>query len=510
MSKKRKVNVEVENLNKKEMNETEKNAFKKETKQYEEEIIASLQKIKESNIPFIVFIEGFQLAGPGIILNELIQKLDPRFFEVFSKTDTLNEEKHNFIYPYFNAIPMNGRFSFYEDGYMEATIQDYFHGKLDDAGYRKRINSINNFERTLINNGYRILKIFVGASRKDLKKTYDIVQEYEEYGIIRDLAYEQMNHYKSWKRAYDTVIQDTSEYSKWHILDGCDKWYKVKNKAFRLLRDTIQKALEEGKHNGSLYEESFEMATTPKLADVDLSRTISEEDYKVRLKELNYTLAALQALTTKYEVPVVIGFEGWDAAGKGGTIRRLVYPLNPRDYDVCPIASPDNYEKSRHFLWRFYRQLPKRGFVQVFDRTWYGRVMVERLEGYCSENDWKRAYNEINEFEQDLVDSGAVVLKFWLQIDKDTQLERFTDRQNTPEKQWKITEEDWRNREKWDAYEVAVDEMIQKTSTKAAPWHILPSVDKKYARIKAMEITAEALRDALLRLDLDSKNTKTS
>ena len=199
----------------------------------------------------------------------------------------------------------------------------------------------------------------------------------------------------------------------------------------------------------------------------------------------------------RLRIPVILGFEGWDAAGKGGAIKRLTSHLDPRGYKVCPTASPNDVEKSHHYLWRFWNHVPKAGHIAIFDRTWYGRVMVERLEGFCSENDWKRAYNEINEFEKELHDWGSVIIKFWVQIDKDTQLERFNERQNTPQKQWKITDEDWRNREKWDQYEDAVNEMIQKTSTTYAPWHILESVDKRYARIKALKIVIEELEKVL-------------
>ena len=175
----------------------------------------------------------------------------------------------------------------------------------------------------------------------------------------------------------------------------------------------------------------------------------------------------------------------------------MVSALDCRGYEVFPIASPSVEEKSRHFLWRFYNRLPKTGHIAIFDRTWYGRVMVERLEGYCTENDWQRAYNEINEFERDLTDWGAILVKFWVQIDKDTQLERFTERQNTPEKQWKITDEDWRNREKWDLYENAINEMLQKTNTESAPWTILESNDKHYARIKALKVIIDAIETKL-------------
>ncbi|MDE6712965.1 MAG: phosphate--AMP phosphotransferase, partial [Lachnospiraceae bacterium] len=193
------------------------------------------------------------------------------------------------------------------------------------------------------------------------------------------------------------------------------------------------------------------------------------------------------------KIPVVIAYEGWDAAGKGGNIKRITGALDPRGFEVHPIASPEPHEKARHYLWRFWNRLPRTGHIAIFDRTWYGRVMVERLEGFCSESDWRSAYREINEFEKELSDWGAIVIKFWVQIDKDVQLQRFTDRQNTPGKKWKITEEDWRNREKWDQYETAIDEMLQKTNTAYAPWVILESNDKKYARIKALKTVIEAI-----------------
>ena len=208
-------------------------------------------------------------------------------------------------------------------------------------------------------------------------------------------------------------------------------------------------------------------------------------------------MSDLQNRVHRKKIPVIIGYEGWDAAGKGGNIKRVTEALDPRGYTVHPIASPEPHEKNRHYLWRFVEKLQKAGNFAIFDRTWYGRVMVERLEGFCSENDWQRAYNEINEFEYSLNQWGAVIIKFWLQIDPDTQLARFKEREATPDKQWKITDEDWRNRDKWPQYETAVDEMIEKTSTAFAPWHILESCDKKYARVKALKIIVKALQDRL-------------
>ena len=220
---------------------------------------------------------------------------------------------------------------------------------------------------------------------------------------------------------------------------------------------------------------------------------MTEEEYDTLLNQYQKRLRELHNELYRKKIPVIIAYEGWDAAGKGGNIKRITEALDPRGYEVHPIASPEPHEKARHYLWRFWNRLPKTGHIAIFDRTWYGRVMVERLEGFCSENDWQRAYVEINEFEKELADWNAVIVKFWVQIDKDTQLARFKERENTPEKRWKITDEDWRNREKWDLYEEAVNEMLQKTNTAYAPWHILESNDKKYARIKALKTVIEAI-----------------
>ena len=276
-----------------------------------------------------------------------------------------------------------------------------------------------------------------------------------------------------------------------------------KSKKFAELQvlETMCMGIDTALHNESLavplLQNVFPLIKMPKLKDVPLDKTISEEEYKLQLRLLQEKLGHLHNRLYRKRVPVVIVYEGWDAAGKGGNIKRLTGALDPRGFEVHPIASPEPKEKARHYLWRFWTRLPKDGHIAIFDRSWYGRVMVERLEGFCSENDWQRAYYEMNEFEQELHNWGAVILKFWVQIDKDTQLARFTDRQNTPSKQWKITDEDWRNREKWDLYEQAVDEMLQKTSTTYAPWHILESVDKKYARIKALQTVIDALEKAL-------------
>ncbi len=259
----------------------------------------------------------------------------------------------------------------------------------------------------------------------------------------------------------------------------------------------IDIALANTSHAVHILQNLFPINPIADLADIPLDKILSAEEYSKQLQKYQKKLRELHNELYRKKVPVIIAYEGWDAAGKGGNIKRIAGALDPRGYEVHPIASPEPHEKARHYLWRFWNRLPKTGHVAIYDRTWYGRVMVERLEGFCSENDWQRAYNEINEFEKELYDWGAVIIKFWVQIDNETQLARFTDRQNTPEKQWKITEEDWRNREKWDLYEDAVNEMLRKTNTSFAPWHVLESNDKKYARIKALKIVIHEIEKRL-------------
>jgi polyphosphate kinase 2 (PPK2 family) len=236
---------------------------------------------------------------------------------------------------------------------------------------------------------------------------------------------------------------------------------------------------------------------TSPLERVDLSKRLDKDDYSKELDDLQAEVRRLQHICYTKRTPVVMVFEGWDAGGKGGAIRRMVRELDPRGYEVVPVGPPEGDEKRRHYLWRFWRSLPKGGHFAVFDRSWYGRVLVERVEGFATPQEWNRAYREINEFEAEVADFGAVVAKFWLHISKEEQLQRFEARQEDPHKQWKITEEDWRNREKWDQYWHAVSDMIERTSTPLAPWTIVEGDDKRYARVKVLRTITSRLKQVL-------------
>lgn len=229
------------------------------------------------------------------------------------------------------------------------------------------------------------------------------------------------------------------------------------------------------------------------LRTLDLNLKLERAEYDVQLTRRQIQLRELGWQVYQQQRPVVLVFEGWDAAGKGGIIKRITEKIDPRGYVVYPISAPQGEDKTRHYLYRFWRRLPERGQIAIFDRSWYGRVLVERVEGFCSPSEWKRAYKEINSFERQLRDSGTIVVKFWIQISREEQLRRFEERQRIGYKAWKLTDEDWRNRAKWSDYEEAVREMLLKTGTRPAPWTLVEGNDKCWARVKVLSRLVEVL-----------------
>ncbi|HBB59406.1 MAG TPA: polyphosphate:AMP phosphotransferase [Lachnospiraceae bacterium] len=476
----------------------------------DEEMTARLQKareqlngmqmaIKEKKLPVLVIFDGWGGAGKGSVMGKVIKNLDPRFY----KTETLSKPSEDelrkpFLYRYFVRIPEAGKFSFFDGSWMDEVTKNKLSGKINGEDYHRQLISIKRFERQLSDNGYLVVKFFFHISKSEQKQRLkDLADSKSTAWRVEKWDLWQNKHYDKCVDVYDEYLEATNQFiAPWYFVDSKNrKWAELQ--VTELLVKSIEIALQNTGHAAAVLQNTFPLKQMPKLADIALDKKISDEKYDSELKELQSKLADLHNRIYHAKIPVVVAYEGWDAAGKGGNIKRLTAALDPRGFEVHPIASPEPHEKNRHYLWRFWTRLPKDGHIAIFDRTWYGRVMVERLEGFCSENDWQRAYNEINEFEKELDDWGAVIVKFWVQIDKDTQLARFTDRQNTPEKQWKITDEDWRNREKWDLYETAVNEMIQKTSTEYAPWHILESNDKHYARIKALKTVTDEIEKKL-------------
>ena len=476
----------------------DKDARKAEIRRLRAMLVNQQQAIREAKLPVVVLLEGWDCAGKGNLVNELISEMDPRFYSV-KNFDRVPEsaERYPFLKKFFDVLPENGKFLFMDTGWMDDVVGKYLRREIPREEYQRRVKSCNILERQLRDNGYVLVKLFLHISKEEqLERITALRENRDTQWRVSGDDFWQQQEYERFLKTYDDFMEATSKTTPWHILDGEGR-KKALYDGLVAITDTVQKAIEAGRYEGTPTGKKFPLLGHPSQKDADLTAAIDPAEYKKELKKLQNKLARLHNQIYRKKIPVVICYEGWDAAGKGGNIRRLAYPLDPRGFDVIPIASPTPGELARHFLWRFWTKLPRSGHVAIFDRTWYGRVMVERIEGFCSENDWKRAYGEINEFEKELTDWGTVVLKFWIHIDPDTQLERFEARQNTPEKQWKITDEDWRNREKWPQYEQAVEDMLQKTSTKYAPWYIIESVDKRYARIKALKIVTDALEKAV-------------
>ncbi len=484
---------------------TDKEQYKSEIVQYKKQLILLEQEIKKKNLPVIILFEGFGASGKGSMISKTISCLDPRSFMVYSTTAATDAEKRMpLMHRFWKVIPEKGRMTILDRSWYQETARAFLENGISEKEYIHRLDMMNLFERQLTDDGYLIVKFFLHIDKHEQKKRFEKLMESKVTAWrVNEMDLKRNKKYDKYFSAYDGMLNYTNtEYAPWNIIPSNDKRTAVLA-IYKALCNSIRTALDgSGEISATLKgkqveKQQFKPLKMPALNEIDLSPSLTDEEYETELEHEQKKLSKLHSKLYEQKIPVIIAFEGWDAAGKGGNIRRISAALDPRGYEAVPVAAPDKHELNRHYLWRFWNKLPKTGHIAIFDRTWYGRVMVERLENLTPESRWSMAYQEMNEFENELTDSGTIVLKFWLQIDKDEQLKRFNERQNTPEKQWKITDEDWRNREKWDKYEVAVNEMIAKTSTEFAPWHIIPANDKKYARIATLKIINKVLEEKL-------------
>lgn len=482
---------------------------------YEEQSkkLSALQReCKEAKIPVMIIFEGLGAAGKGTQINKLIQALDPRGFHVFSIGKETEEEKlHPFLWRFWVKTPEKGRIAIFDRSWYRRVLSDRFDKLVEEKEMPNAFSDIQFFEKQLTEDGMVIIKLFLYISKKEQKKRFQSLLDSKEtaWRVTKD-DLKRNEEYEKYLEMNEEMLKNTdTENAPWTIIESTDKDYAYA-KIITSVVNRLEEALQNHKNITQLQEKIKEnMADMPKdrteenyfkagaLSKIDLTKSLEQQDYKEELERLQKRLRLLHNDIYRMRIPVVLAFEGWDAAGKGGVIKRLTSALDPRGYAVYPTASPNDIEKMHHYLWRFWNNVPKAGHISIFDRTWYGRVMVERIEGFCSEIEWKRAYQEINEMEEHLANSGAAILKFWMHIDKEEQKRRFQERMDNPEKQWKITEEDWRNREKWDLYEEAVDEMLIRTSTSYAPWVIVEGNSKYYARIKVLKTVVKTLEEAI-------------
>ena len=489
------------------------NLTKKEYKEMMDKLapkFAALQReARAKGLPVMVVFEGWGASGKGTMISRLIQPLDPRGFKVFTiQAENEEEHMHPFLWRFWTKTPAKGRMHIFDRSWYRRVITEQMDAPMDQKRLDAAYHQILSFEEQLSADGTLIIKFFLHISADEQEKRLKKLERSSETKWrVTKADWKHFKQYKAYLPMYDHMLEQTDmSWAPWHVIEATDREYAAV-KVMTIVAGMIEERLnEENEKESRSYmaeraqEElpgTEETMRTTVLDGVDVSLTMTKEDYKKRLSVLQKELTRLQNEMYLKRIPVVVALEGWDAAGKGGAIKRLTEPLDPRGYEVVPTAAPNDIEKAHHYLWRFWRAMPKDGHMTIFDRTWYGRVMVERIEGFCSQAEWRRAYREINQMEQNLTDHGVIVLKFWLQIDKDEQERRFNERMEDPEKQWKITDEDWRNREKWDAYVKAVDEMILRTSTTYAPWTIVEADSKYYARIKILETVVRALKNRI-------------
>lgn len=482
---------------------TIKNQFKDEIKALQHELSTLQLLIKEKGIPVIVIMEGWSASGKGSMISKLISELDPRSFNVFS-TESVDEteKRHPFLWRYWKKLPKYGRLAILDRSWYREISTNRIENKLSDEEVNSKIESINIFERQLVDDGYVIVKFFLHISKAEQRKRLEKLNKNKNTSWrVTNIDLNRNKNYEKYYKAFDEMcINSNSNYAPWHIL-GCHDKNSATLQMFKTMVTSIKNAIEGNitrvSDTNKIPKKEFVLLNTQKLSDINLNKSLTDDEYESELEFQQKLLFKLQNKLYRKKIPVTIAFEGWDAAGKGGAIKRIAASLDPRGYEAIPVAAPSTEELAHHYLWRFWSKLPKSGHLGIFDRSWYGRVMVERVEGFAPVKTWQRAFQEINEFEDEITKSGGIVVKFWLQISKDEQLLRFNDRKSNPEKMWKITDEDWRNREKWDSYEVAVDEMMEKTSTKDSPWNIIEANDKKFARIKVIKTLNNILLDRI-------------
>lgn len=431
----------------------------------------------------VILVSGIELAGKGEAVKQLREWVDPRYLRVKADPTHLFENKHTFWQPYARSIPAEGQIQVFFGNWYSDLLATAMHVSkpLDETLFDAYIENMRAYEQDLKNNHVDVIKIWFDLPWKNLQKRLDDMDSSEQrWHKLMGLDWRN-------KKQYDTVQKLRQRFTDdWYVIDCEDE--TVRDQQFA---QYILQALKQLPKHKTTVRTKWKQATIPEALLNPSTDVLSEDDYKAELKKL--TKKVSDALRNDSR-NVIITFEGMDVAGKGGAIKRIVKKLDPREYEIHTIAAPEQYELRRPYLWRFWTKLTESGEITIFDRTWYGRVLVERIEGFAKPAEWQRAYDEINRFEKDLTDNQTVVIKFWLAISKDEQEARFKAREQTPHKRFKITPDDWRNRGHWDDYLNAAADMFERTSTDYAPWHIVATNDKYAARIQVLKAILKTLK----------------
>jgi polyphosphate:AMP phosphotransferase len=468
------------------------------------EILALQQRLRSADFPVLIAFAGVDGAGKSEAVNLLNEWLDPRWIVTRAYDEPSQEERERpHFWRYWRDLPARGRIGLFLSGWYSNAILDRVYGKGGTKLFDYRLERIKTFERTLTDDGALILKFWMHLGKEAQKKRMQSLEaDPLQSWRVSKKDWRNWKRYDKFIRAAELAIARTDDgRARWTIVEGQDARFRSLT-VLNTLKDALSQHLAEREAakpaaRRRAGKKPAEIAPLTVLDRLDLTQTIPAANHDRQWREARAELALEARKMRERGVSCLLVFEGWDAAGKGGAVRRVTASLDARSCEVVPIAAPSDEERAHHYLWRFWRHLPRAGRFLIFDRSWYGRVLVERVEGFASADEWQRAYAEINDFEEQLLHHGIALGKFWLHISADEQLRRFKQREEIAYKQWKLTDEDWRNRAKWQEYSLAVHDMVEKTSTLHAPWTLVEGNDKNFARLKILRGVTGLLRRRL-------------
>ena len=462
---------------------------------------AQVDLYESRKIPVVVLISGQDGAGKGETINVLYEWMDPRFISTLAFSEPTDEERERPpMWRYWRSLPPKGRVGIFAGSWYSDPIRERIQGEISLKELDARADQINRFEAMLVSEGALVLKFWFHLTKEGQKKRLKTLESDPHTAWrVTKWNWDRLKTYGQLQDVAGHILRITNTpWAPWVVVEGTDDRYRSLTVGQILLK-AMQKKLASTDKQESPVAPMVRVDTDGRnvLSELDLKLKLAGKPYENALAKWQGRLSELMRDARFKDRSLVCAFEGADAAGKGGAIRRIGAAMDARQYQVTPVAAPTEEERAQPHLWRFWRHLPRQGHVAIFDRTWYGRVLVERVEGFCSENDWLRAYSEINDFEHEMNDAGVIVVKFWLQISQAEQLKRFKAREQVEFKRFKITQEDWRNREKWDAYQQAICDMVERTSTGNAPWTLVEANDKNYARVKILRTLCERVEAEL-------------
>ena len=477
-------------------NELSKQQYNKLTEVLRGQLLEAQWALAKSKASVVIIVSGAEGAGKQETIDLLHEWMDARGLQTRTFWEESDEErKRPRFWRFWRQLPPHGKIGIFFGSWYTRPIVDLVYGNIKQGDFEHQMRQIVEFERMLAHENVVLVKLWMhlskDAQKKRLKK---LAKDKRTRWRVSKNTWKFFEQYDEFRAVSERALEQTSMgFAPWTIIEAADKRYRNWSVADTLLK-ALQQAVEQANKPKKLAPDRPKTQPRNVINSLDMTQKLAKNKYEEELEDLQGELAVLARKMAAANKSMVLAFEGPDAAGKGGAIRRVTAALDARQYAVHGIAAPTDEEAARPYLWRFWRHVPAAGRIAIFDRSWYGRVLVERVEGFCEKEAWQRAYSEINDFESQLNEAGTLVLKFWLATTADEQLRRFKDRQQTPYKQYKLTPEDWRNRDKWNAYEAAACEAIERTSGSGARWYLIEANDKYFARVKVVRTIVENLK----------------